>query len=401
MRPIRLSAFVAKEFRQSFRDPTMLFLLVVLPVIQLSLYGYAVDLDVDKLPTVLCDLDGTPASRDLASRFFADRTFEIYEQALEPDAASRALERGSAAAALIVPAGYAAALQRGRRAEVQVLVDGTDPVRARVAIASAEQFFAAQAGVLATASTFVPAAQGRAAGRVHLEPRVLYNPQLKSELYMVPGALAAVLLVGTTQLIAMGIAREREKGTLEQVLVSPLGHVSLVLGKSLPFAALGLFNVGVLIGAGVLLFDLPMRGSALGVVLASALYLLSTLGVGLFIGTISKTQQQAVAGSIFFIVPAFLLSGYFTPIENMPEWLQVLSYADPMRYYLEILRGSMLKGASIGDFSMQLLVLGGFGITVFAVSARRFKRRLQHWSKGVADVFEDLKEEDLLEDLER
>lgn len=376
---IRLWAIVRKEFRQTFRDLRMVWMLVAVPVIQLMLFGYVVDLEVDRLPTVLCDLDRTPTSRDLASHFFSDRTFVKVSEVLDPEEASRALARGEASAALIFPVGIGERLKRGAPAEVQILVDGTDPVRARVAMGSAEQFFGIEAIALGLArleESSLGAGRAAAIPRIQIEPRVFYNPRLKSPIFMVPGVVASVLLVVTTLVTAMGVAREREMGTLEQVLVTPMGRTTLVVGKILPFALIGLLDVGLVITAGMYLFDVPLRGSLLTIYAASLLYLMSTLGVGLFLSTISRTQQQAMLAGFFFVFPAILLSGFMTPVENMPDWIRVLSYLDPMYYFVDILRAVMLKGAGFADLGEKLVALGGFGVAILTASAIRLRRRL-------------------------
>jgi ABC-2 type transport system permease protein len=372
-------AFARKELRQTWRDPHLVFLLLALPVVQLGLYGYAVDFEVDRLPTVLCDLDQTPTSRELAARFFASDRFRKVAETLDPDQASRALERGEAVAALLFPAGLETRLRRGRPAEVQVLADGTNPVRARVLVTSAEQFFAAQAAGLALERgrrAGTGPVRGPPAASVRLETRVLYNPGLESPLYMVPGALASVLLFSIVQLTAMGVARERERGTLEQVLVTPVDYPTLVIGKTVSPGLVGLLNIGILLVVGGYLFEVPVRGSFAAVLVASVLYLAAILGTGLFLGSASRTQQQAILSSIFFNVPAFLLSGYVSPIETMPPVLQALSYLDPMRHYLEILRGCMLRGAGFSDFAPQILALAACALAVFLLGGWHYRRRL-------------------------
>jgi ABC-2 type transport system permease protein len=375
----RLLALVVKEFRQTFRDPRLVWLLVGVPVLQLTLFGYVVDLEVDRVPTAICDLDRSPASRDLAARFFADRTFVEVARARAPEEAAALLRAGQASAALVFPEGLGRRLKRGWGAEVQVLVDGTDPIRARVAGGAAEQLLGTRALEIAERRLEEAAlARGVALrlARIQLEPRILYNPRLKSPVYMVPGVAAIVLMVVTMLVTAMGVAREREMGTLEQVLVTPIGRTTLVFGKILPYGLIGLLDVGLVLGAGMYLFDVPLRGSLLVVYAAAALYLLTTLGMGLFISTISRSQQQAILSGFFVMLPAILLSGFMAPVENMPEWIRPLAYADPVYYFLTILRAVMLKGAGFADCAKQFAVLAAFGVAIFTASAWRFGRRL-------------------------
>jgi ABC-2 type transport system permease protein len=209
-----------------------------------------------------------------------------------------------------------------------------------------------------------------------LVPRVLYNPRLKSAIFMVPGVAVMVLLVVTTIVTAMGIARERELGTMEQIMVTPLRPAVLLLGKCLPFAIIGLVDVGTLLCVGSFLFGVPLHGSLLVVFAASALFLFSTLGVGIFISTVSSSQQQAILGGFFFLMPAILLGGFMTPIDNMPGWIRPLTYLDPVRYFLEILRGCLLKGSGFADLWRQFAALAIFGVSIMTLSVLRFRNRV-------------------------
>jgi len=374
-----LLAVMKKELRQAFRDKRMAAMLLVAPVLQLTLLGYAVDLEVDRVPTVICDLDRTVPSRDLAAAMVAEETFKLVAEDIDPNRASQRLTTWEAAVAIVIPAGYARDLARRTPVAVQVLVDGTDPNRAQISANAAAQFLA-ERGVAISLSQLgqLAAAQGRVRSipQVRMVPRIYYNSSLKSSIYMVPGVAAMVLLVVTTIVTAMGIAREREIGTMEQILVTPLRPSVLLLGKCLPFAFVGLIDVWAILTVGSYLFDVPLRGSAALITVSTFLYLFTTLGVGIFISTVSRSQQQAILGGFFFLMPAILLSGFMTPIENMPSWLQPLTYANPVRYYLEILRGCLLKGAGFADVAWQLAALGGFGIVLIALSAARFRKRL-------------------------
>jgi ABC-2 type transport system permease protein len=372
-------AVMLKELRQAFRDKRMAAMLLVAPVIQLILLGYAVDLEVDHIPTVLCDLDRTAESRTLGAALVADQTFTLVGEDLDPDRASERLQRGEAAVVFVLPVGLARDLAQRSPAVVQVLLDGTDPNRAQVAANTAAQLLAERAVTASIARLDqLAGAEGRRRSlpRIALVPRILYNPRLQSALYMVPGVAALVLLVVTTVVTAMGIAREREIGTMEQILVTPLRPSALLLGKCLPFAVVGLVDVWAILTVGSYLFDVPLRGSVALITVATFLYLMSTLGVGIFISTVSRSQQQAILGGFFFLLPAILLSGFMTPIENMPAWLRAVTYLDPVRYYLEILRGCLLKAAGFADVMAQLIALAVFGAALLALSAARFRKRL-------------------------
>lgn len=376
---IQLGALVRKEYRQTFRDPRMVWMLIGVPVVQLILFSFAVNLEVDRLPTVLADEDRSAASRDLSAHFFADRTFVIRHEVERAELAADLLQRGQASVALVLPRGLGERLRRGAAAEVQVLVDGTDAVRARVAMAVSEQFFLARGlGLALERSAAQSAQQGRAANiaRIQLEPRIYYNPELRSPFFMVPGVVGSVLLIVTTLVTAMGIAREREMGTLEQVLVTPLSATVYLFGKILPFAIVGLIDVGLVVGAGIAIFDVPMRGSLLVIYAGAALYILTTLGVGLFLSTLARTQQQAILGGAFFMIPAMMLSGFMSPVDSMPDWIRTISYLDPMYYFIVVLRSVMLKGAGFADLAVELCSLAALGLVVFGASVLRFRRRL-------------------------
>jgi ABC-2 type transport system permease protein len=358
-----------KELSQTLRDRRMLATLIVSPVLQLVVFGYAIDLDVDRIPTVVCDQDGTPGSRDLTQAFFADRTFLLREDVPDPGRAQDALETGAAAAALIVPRGFALRTARADAPEVQVIIDGTDVTLAQVASNAASQFLLLH-GIGGEGGVRTGVAMAS------LVPRVMYNQRLKSAVYMLPGVLATLLLNVTAIVTAMGLARERESGTLEQILVTPIRPAVLLAGKCLPYVLFGLIDVLAILLLGNLIFDVPFRGSFGVVALGSFLYLFSTLGIGILIATVSSSQQQAMLGAFAFMLPAMLLSGFMSPISSMPAWLQPFTMLIPMRHYIEIMRGCLLKGAGLRDLAQQMVALTVLGIGILAISVARFRRRL-------------------------
>jgi ABC-2 type transport system permease protein len=358
-----------KEMRQTIRDRRMLATLLVSPVLQLVVFGYAIDMDVDRIPTVVCDQDATPASRDLTQAFFADRTFLRGKTVADPNTAQDALEAGLAVAALIVPRGFAVRVARADAPEVQVVIDGTDSTRAQVASAAASQFLllhsiGGEPGVLP------------ASAAVSLAPRVLYNQRLESAVYMLPGVLATLLMNVTAIVMAMGLARERETGTLEQILVTPIRPVVFLGGKCLPYTLFGLVDVLAVLLLGNVLFGVPFRGSFGVVALGSFLYLFSTLGIGILIATVSSSQQQAMLGAVAFMLPAMLLSGFMSPISSMPAWLRPFTMLLPMRHYIEIMRGCLLKGAGLADLAPQMIALTVLGVAILGASIALFRRRL-------------------------
>lgn len=366
-----LRAVITKEVRQTLRDPRMFGVLLIAPILQLTLLGFAVNLDVRAIPTVVQDLDGSHQSRALLTALAAQDTFRVVGATDDPVAA---LERGEARVAIVVPRGVGEDVRA-----VQVLIDGTDPLIAQTALYASRQFIETRGLAMLVERAQLAAQLGvpiRPPSAVAPVPRVLYNPRLESAQTMIPGVAAMVLLVVTTIVTAMGIAREKELGTIEQLLVTPIRPSTLLLGKTLPFAAIGMITAGLVLSVGTHLFDVPIRGSLGVLALAVALYLLTTLGAGVLISTIARTQQQAILGAFFFVLPAILLSGFMSPISNMPEWVQTLTWINPVRHFVAVLRAILLKGADLGDLIEPLGVLLGFGLMMQALAANRFKKRI-------------------------
>jgi ABC-2 type transport system permease protein len=370
----QLRAVMIKEVRQTTRDRRMMALILIAPLMQLIVFGYAINLDIDRVPTVVVDRDGTAASRRHLTRLLADGTLVQVASAHDESEAERMLEQGRASVALIVPPGFARDTTRGDVAAVQVVVDGSDPNRGNVAAAAATRFFGQAAVELRerqVAGLDLPPVSG-----IRLATRIAYNPGLSTAQYMVPGVAGVLLIVVTTIVTAMGLAREREVGTLEQVLVTPLSPAVMIVGKLIPFAVVGLIDFSLALTAGSYIFDVPIRGSLWLMGGATLLYLLSTLGVGLLISSLARSQQQAFMGGFAFALPAILLSGIMTPIRSMPTWLQPITYLNPVRYYGEVLRATLLKGATAAEMWPQLVVLLVFGVALVAVASARFRKQL-------------------------
>lgn len=370
---IQLRAVVTKEVRQILADRRMIAMLFVVPFVQVILFSSAVNFDVDKVPTVVVDHDHSVDSREHLRRVLADGTLTA-TATLDRDAqALHALDEAEASVAVIVPPDFHNDLLRGDPTTVQVILDGSDPNRANVAAGAVSRYFGEVGTDLARQRM---EAAGRALpGAVQIVPRVMYNPRMVTSIYMIPGVAAMLLVIVTTMITAMGLSREREMGTFEQVLVTPISPGVLLFGKILPYVGVGLFDVVAAISAGATFFELPLRGSFLYLLFATMLYLLSTLGVGLLISTTSNTQQQAFMGGFMFMLPAILLAGNMTPIRSMPEWLQFFTYFNPLRYYIEILRANLLKGAGFVDLWRQTAALGVFGTVILTIAIRRFKKR--------------------------
>lgn len=383
---VQTLAVARKETLQTVGDRRMVALLLIAPALQLGVLGAAVDFDVDRVPTVVVDHDRTVESRAHVQHVLADGTLR---QVLETDSDAEALlaiEQGRAATALVVPPGFGERLARGQPAEVQLVADGTDPNRSAIATAAASRYarFVSRGMALAARDAVgldpdgapVAAAATPRRGEVVLVPRVLYNPRLRTAIYMVPGIMALLLLVVTVVIAAMGLAREREAGTLEQIQVTPIGATPLLVGKLIPYVVAGLFDLLLAIVVGAFVFGVPIRGS-LGVVsLGTTAYLVSNLGIGLMVSTLSHNQQQAFIGGFLTMLPALLLSGVMTPLWGIPDWLRPLTYVNPVRYYGVIVRSALLKGATLGDLWFEHLALAAIGLTVLFIAAWRFRRGL-------------------------
>ena len=371
---VQLAAVFRKEVRQTVRDRRVMFMLIVAPLIQTMVFGFAVDFDVDRVPTVVVDRDGSAESRLHARRLLADGTLRRVGTAASATAADLALDDGRAAAALVLPRRLGADLTAGRAAEVQVLLDGTDPNRANVAAGAVSRYFGEVGEALArerlVARGLPPPAQ------IEVVPRVAFNPGLKTSPYMVPGIAAMLLVIVTTIVTAMGLSREREMGTLEQVLVTPIRPALLLAGKMAPFIVIGLVDVALLMAAGTWIFGVPLRGALPVVLVGTLLYLMTTLGVGLLISTLSTTQQQSFLGGFLFVLPAILLSGVVTPIRGMPDWLQAVTWVNPLRYYAEVMRTTLMRGAGFAELWPQLLALALLGGAVLVAATRRFHERI-------------------------
>jgi ABC-2 type transport system permease protein len=365
---------LAKEFVQLLRDRRMRAVVFVTPVLQLVVLGYAATTDVTRIPTAVADLDRTAETRHLVQRFEASGYFRV-THVTDARGLGRLLDRGTVKAALQIDPGFTRDLKRGRPATVQVLVDGTDSNTAGVVVDYANRIVAQYARDAAG-----PAAVARAAGRPdpgRLRARAWYNPDLRSRNFYVPGVVAFLIMLTSLILTSMGIVRERETGTMEQLLVTPIRPVELILGKTLPAAAVGYFDVLLISTVAVFWFGIPIRGSLALLFGATGLFLLSALGIGLFISTVARTQQQALMTTFFFFQPAMLLSGFVFPIAAMPEWIQWVTYANPLRYFLVVIRGIFLKGTGAAILWPQLLALGLLGAGVFAASTLRFRKRLE------------------------
>lgn len=374
-----LFAIMGKELRQTLRDKRMVGLLVVAPLIQLIVLGYAVNMDIERVPTVIADEDLTPQSRKIADELTAGDSFLRVGRVASGKAAMELVKRGKATLAIVLPRGFSARRTQGKPAHLQVVVNGGDSYRAIVAQSAVSAFVLLKAMEQAQKQAETIAAMQNIAPRlpsISVEPRILYNPRLDSQIFFVPGVAATLLLIVTLIITSVGLAREKEMGTLEQVMVTPIPPTLLILGKTLPYAVIGLLDLGLVVAFGSWIFDVPLRGSLWLVLLGGTLYMVTTLGLGLFMGTLARTQQQALMGDLFIMMLAILLSGFLTPVENMPSWLQVVSGLTPVRHFVEIMRAVLLKDASFTELAGQFAALAGMGVVVFFTSARLLRRSL-------------------------
>lgn len=370
----RLRVLIRKELLELRADPRLLRLVLVAPIIQLTMLGYAATTDVRNVPVVVADADRTAASRGLVSRFEASPNFVIVDTVTSVNEIDRYLETGRAWMALDIPADYGRMIASGRPVQVQVIADGTDANSTNVAMGYASALVAGYARDLVAEQN---PALARTVPLVDTDVRVWFNPQLESRDFMIPGVLALLLLVVTTNLSAMAIVREKEHGTLEQLNVTPLARWELIAGKLLPFVMIAMVDVVLVIAVAVLWFHVPLRGSIALLFAMSFVYLLTTLGLGLFISTISDTQQQAMmTTTFFFLTPMIYLSGFIFPIENMPAIIQPFTRLIPLRYFLVILRGIFLKGVGLEVLWPQALALFGWGVAILALATARLSKRL-------------------------
>ena len=372
----RIRHMLVKEFLQLFRDPKLRRMVLLMPLVQVMVFGYAVTTDVRRVPTAVVDFDGSVSSRELLSRFSASGYFRFVSRTRDPDEASRLLDEGKAGAILRIDEGFAQDLRAGRTALLQVIVDGTDSNTAGIVLDYSGRIAGEYSGqvLLARLSRLLGAVPPRKG--IELVPRAWFNENLESRNFYVPGVIALIVMLITLTLSSMAVVREKEVGTIEQILVSPITPAEFILGKTLPFALVGYADVLMIAGIGVFWFDVPIRGSLPLLLLATTFYLMTTLGIGLFISTVSGTQQQAMMTVFFFYFPAVLLSGFMFPIANMPVLVQYLTYANPLRYFLVVLRGIFLKGAGPETLWPQMAALLVMGLVTLYFTTRRFRKTL-------------------------
>jgi drug efflux transport system permease protein len=365
-----------KEFLQLRRDPRLFPVIFISPILQLLLLGYAANLDVKNIPSVICDLDRSAAGREYLDGFMNSGYFTVAARVERLDQIDHYLDHGDASMAFVIPRGFGDKVAAGRQATVMIIADGSESQSASIGVNYATMIATRYAQKIIFGVIERAAGAGLRPVVINPELRVWYNPELKSRNFMVPGVLGLILMIMTVSLASQGIVRERETGTMEQLIVTPVRPHQLIVGKLLPFVLIGLIDTVFVLAVARLWFVIPFRGSV-GLLFAACLvFMLNTLGFGLFVSTISRTQQQAMLTSLFFILPQIVLSGFVFPIENMPRIFQFATLIIPIRYFFVIIRGIMLKGAGLADLWQQFAALAVLGTLILSLSIARFHKKL-------------------------
>ena len=380
----RIKHIFIKETIQIRTDRRMLMIIFVAPVLQLLLLGYAVNTDVNRIPIAVLDFSRTQESRELIQLFKNSGRFQINYFPESQKELVGLLDKGEVWVGIEIKSDFAQELKKGKTVPVQIIIDGTNSNTAGVVSGYLNQLLLSYNQKLFQDQAQQRLAQASVAGMVS-KPKILslenqvrawYNPELKSRDFNLPGILALILMITTMMLTSMAIVREKEIGTIEQLMVTPIKTSELILGKVTPFALIGFIDVCLITLVAILWFKIPFKGNFLFLLLSVMVYLLTTIGIGLFISTLSRTQQQAMMTTFFFLMPAIILSGFMFPIANMPKLIQYLTYVNPLRYFLVIVRGIFLKGSGISILWDQLLPLGSIGVVVLAHSILRFRKKI-------------------------
>jgi len=373
----RIKELIIKEFIQISRDKRMLLLVFAVPIVQLLLFGYAITTDIENIQTAVWDMDRSSYSRELIEAFDSSGNFSLTGEAASDEEAALLLDRGEAQAVLKINPGFEEELKSGGQAKLQVIIDGSDSNSAAMIMNYTGQIcYDFSRDMLVERLERMEVLKGSDQGNIldffTNQVRIWYNPALKSRISNVPAVMAFILLITTMMLTSMSVVKERESGTIEQLIVTPIKPLELVIGKTIPFAIIGFLDVMMVTAVSYSWFRIPLEGNILILFAAMILYLLATLGVGLFISTISRTQQQSMMSTFFFAVPAILLSGFMFPIENMPVIIQYLTYINPIRYFYIIIITIFLKGGGLNVLWDEMLALGLLGIFIMIISIARF-----------------------------
>jgi ABC-2 type transport system permease protein len=365
----RILYLLQKEFRQVFRDRQMLRIIFFVPIIQMFVLGYAITTDIKNVKLIIYDADNSVASRELCRRFSNNPSFKFVGYAPSPSAIREALDNWQAQLGVFIKPHFGRDLERGLRPDVQMTADGLDGNTAGIALGYAQ-------GILAACAQEVAPPSQLSKAPLVSETRMWYNLNLESKLFTVPGLIGLLVTVITMFLTSMGLVREKEIGTLEQLMVTPIRPVELIIGKVMPFVLIGLVEINVMLALAFLVFDLTLTGNYFLLLAVSLLYFLTTLGLGIFISTLADTQQQAMFISWFFMIFLILMSGFLTPIANMPEAWQKATYLNPLRYYVNLLREIFLKATPLEFLWNEIIPLAVFGVAILSASAMKFRKRV-------------------------
>jgi ABC-2 type transport system permease protein len=379
----RIREILIKELKQTLRDPRMRATLIAPPIIQMLVFGFAVNLDVEHAKLAWMDQDRSAVSRELMDEFVGTGRFTIVRHIDSESDTQLVLDRGEADGVIRILPGFSADLARGRETSVQILVDGTNSNTASIISAQANQVIR-QYSTRMLARLQQQKMVGRAVERplsapiptLNVEPRVWFNPELRSRNYFVPGILVNIIMLVTLSLTSLAIVREKEIGTMEQLMVTPIRPIELIIGKTLPFALIAVVQLCFITVLAMLVFQVPLTGSPALLLFSSLFFIECTLGLGLFISTIANTQQQAMMSTLFLFQPMFMLSGFSFPVQNMPEVVQWVTLINPMRYYMEVVRGIFLKGVGMDILWPQIATLAALGTAILIASALRFRKQL-------------------------
>jgi ABC-2 type transport system permease protein len=371
---MRTLSLIRKEFLHILRDPRTLFVMLAMPIIQLTLLGYAATTDIEHLRTAILDGDKSLASRELVDAYRASNYFDIVLYVESEQQLEILVDSGQVRAGLIIPAGYGEAVTTGDQVQVAFVIDGSDPSVANTAFAASQSVGQAQSMRIMERTMGIDLDD---LPGVQVRPRVWYNPEMKSANFMIPGLMGLLLYFFTTLFTAMSIVREREQGTIEQLIVTPIKPLELIVGKVAPYVFVAFFDVLEVLAIGVFWFGVPIRGN-LGLLLGlSALFLLTSLGIGIFLSSVANTQQEAMLLAFLTMFPSVFLAGFFFPIEAMPGWLQAITYVIPLRYMLVVIRGIILKGVGLQLLRQEVLALILFGVAIMLLAAARFRKKLE------------------------
>lgn len=365
----RIRAIVRREFTDIRRDRRSLFLTFMYPIAMLMLYGYGIRFDVNHVPLTILDWDETPESRDLAARLTSSGYFERVRWARDERDVDRDLNDDTSRAAVIIPKGFSGAIRAGRTGTVQALVDGSDSNSATISLGYALAIVNQYSLDLGGNAVTLP---------IQLRTRVWYNPELESVNYIVPGIIAVIMMIIGALLTSLSIVKEKERGTIEQILVSPIRPLEMIVGKIVPYVGIALLNLAIIIAAGYVIFDVPIKGSLLQLGVFSVLYLVSSLGLGVLVSTTADNMTTAMVSAVFMtLLPSVLLSGFMFPISNMPLPIRALTYFFPARYFVTAIRGVFLKGVGLEVLWPQAALLAVFAVVIVTFSASRFRSTLE------------------------